>query len=72
MLVVLSGLPGVGKTAIARELAVAMGAVHVRIDSIEQALRNEGLKVEGEGYSASRTLLRRIICGLVALSSLIA
>jgi len=56
MLVVLSGLPGVGKTAIARELAVAMGAVHVRIDSIEQALRNEGLKVEGEGYSVAYAL----------------
>ena len=50
MLVVLSGLPGVGKTTIARELAVVIGAVHVRIDSIEHALRSEGLKVEGEGY----------------------
>ena len=50
MLVVLSGLPGVGKTTIARELAAAMGAVHVRIDSIEQALRNAGWRVEGEGY----------------------
>lgn len=50
MLVVLSGLPGVGKTTIARALADALGAVHVRIDSIEQALRSAGLKVEGEGY----------------------
>ena len=50
MLVVLSGLPGVGKTTIARELAAAMGAVHVRIDSIEHALRDAGVKVEGEGY----------------------
>lgn len=50
MLIVLSGLPGVGKTTIARELAAAMGAVHVRIDTIEQALRNTGLNVEGEGY----------------------
>lgn len=56
MLVVLSGLPGVGKTTIARELAVSMGAVHVRIDSIEQALRNEGLKVEGEGYRVAYAL----------------
>jgi predicted kinase len=47
MLIVLSGLPGVGKTAIARALAVAMGAVHVRI---EQALRNTGMTVEAEGY----------------------
>jgi predicted kinase len=50
MLIVLSGLPGVGKTTIARELAVAMDAVHVRIDTIEQALRNAGIKVQSEGY----------------------
>jgi predicted kinase len=53
MLVVLGGLPGVGKTAIARELARATGGVHVRIDSIEQALRNAGAQVEGEGYSVA-------------------
>jgi predicted kinase len=50
MLVILSGLPGVGKTTIARELALRLGAVHVRIDSIEQALRQGGMRVEGEGY----------------------
>ena len=50
MLVVFGGLPGVGKTTIARELAKALGALHLRIDSIEQALRDAGWKVEGEGY----------------------
>ena len=53
MLVVLSGLPGVGKTTIARELAAAIGAMHVRIDSIEQALRHAGWTVEGEGYDVA-------------------
>jgi AAA domain len=53
MLVVLSGLPGVGKTTIARKLAVAIGAVHMRIDTIEQALRRSGVNVEGEGYAVA-------------------
>ena len=39
MLIILSGLPGVGKTAIARELALQIGAMHLRIDSIEQTMR---------------------------------
>jgi predicted kinase len=50
VLIALSGLPGVGKTTIARELAVVLAAVHVRIDSIEQALRNAGMTVYDEGY----------------------
>jgi predicted kinase len=50
MLVILSGRSGVGKTTIARALASAIGAVHLRIDSIEQALRSGGITVEGEGY----------------------
>jgi len=56
MLIVLSGLPGVGKTTIARELARATGAVHLRIDSIEQALRRTGWTVEGEGYDVAHTV----------------
>ena len=51
MLLVLSGRPGVGKTTIAREVAQVLGAVHVRIDSIEQTLRDAGVAVTGEGYA---------------------
>lgn len=56
MLIILGGLPGVGKTAIARELARQLGAVHLRIDSIEQAILNsEGRKhpIHDAGYMAA-------------------
>jgi predicted kinase len=42
MLIIFAGLPGVGKTTIAQELAHKLGAVYLRIDSIEQALRDSG------------------------------
>ncbi|MDR0968277.1 MAG: AAA family ATPase [Holosporaceae bacterium] len=38
MLIILSGLSGVGKTSIARALAKKLSAVYLRIDSIEQSL----------------------------------
>lgn len=50
MLIILSGLPAVGKTSIARELVWTVVATHVRVDSIEQALRNGGWEVRDEGY----------------------
>jgi predicted kinase len=42
VLIVFGGLPGVGKTAIGRELARELRAVFVRIDSIEVALHESG------------------------------
>ena len=42
-LVVISGLPGVGKSDAARRVAAALGAVHLSIDSIEEALLSSGL-----------------------------
>ena len=50
-LFIFAGLPGVGKTALSQRLARHINAVHLRIDTIEQALRDLcGVQVEGEGY----------------------
>ena len=43
MLIVIGGLPGVGKTTVARAVAGAVGAAHLRIDAFEVALVQQGL-----------------------------
>ena len=42
MLIIFAGLPGVGKTSIARALAQRLQAVFLRIDTIEQVLTDAG------------------------------
>ncbi len=50
-LYVFSGLPGTGKTALSQQLARRIKAVYLRIDTVEQALRDLcGIVVKGEGY----------------------
>ena len=59
MLIVFSGLPGTGKTTLAKALAAHLEAVYLRIDSIEQALRNSGLlrrEVGSSGYQVANAM----------------
>lgn len=64
MLFVFGGLPSSGKSVLSRHLAKIIGAVHVRIDSIEQALKDFGnmseLDVQGyvAGYAVAQDNLR--------------
>lgn len=51
VLYIFGGLPGGGKSSLAKRLARELDAVYLRIDTIEQALRDLcAIDVEGEGY----------------------
>jgi len=59
VLIVVGGLPGVGKTTLARALAGELGAAHLRIDAFEVALLGQGLvagpdEMAGHGYDLAR------------------
>jgi predicted kinase len=57
-LIVFAGLPGVGKSSIARELARKTGAFWLRIDSIEQAIKASGVTslVDNAGYLVAQAV----------------
>lgn len=60
-LIVFSGLPGTGKSSIARGVAEAIDAVWLRIDSIEQAIRDSGVvcgSLDDAGYRAAYAVAR--------------
>lgn len=51
VLYIFSGLPGTGKSTLAQLLAAKLGCAYLRIDTIEQALRDScRISVETEGY----------------------
>ena len=59
MLVVFGGLPGVGKTTIARAVAIRHRATYLRIDTIEHAIRAAGLlsgDVGPAGYDVANAI----------------
>ena len=53
-LIAFGGRPGVGKTTLARALACRLGAVALRIDTIEQAIRDAGVLSAGVGTAGYR------------------
>ena len=65
MLIVFGGLPGAGKTTIARELARQLAAAHLRIDTIEQALRDCGAvghSMDDTGYRVAYAVAADNLC----------
>lgn len=67
-LISFSGLPGVGKTTLARELAKQIKGVHLRVDSVEAAMKNSVLKIhpaEDAGYLVLASLAKdNLLLGL--------
>ncbi len=58
-LYIFSGLPASGKSTLAKLLAVKTGSTYVRIDTVEQGIRELcNFKVEGEGYRLSYRIVR--------------
>ncbi|MBQ4798867.1 AAA family ATPase [Pseudoalteromonas sp. MMG006] len=57
MLYILGGLPATGKTELSKYLSSSLGAVHIRIDTIEQELKSCGFnKLYDEGYKIAFAL----------------
>lgn len=59
MLIVFGGLPGVGKTTLAKALSEYFGACYIRIDTIEHTLKQcNALIVGDEGYRIAYDLAK--------------
>lgn len=65
MLYIFGGLPAVGKTTIAKELAQQLRAVYIRIDTLEQSLIDLGVatteNMEAKGYIIAHNITRENI-----------
>jgi thymidylate kinase len=65
MLIIFGGLPGTGKTTIARELALQLDATYSCIDSMEQALHDSTADAPPAGLLKHPHLLARRIVRLL-------
>jgi len=66
MLIVFGGLPGTGKTTISREIAARRSATYLRIDAIEQAIRDAAVlagEVGTAGYQVADALAEANLAG---------
>jgi predicted kinase len=66
ILYIFSGLPGAGKSTVAQALSHTLQCAYLRIDTIEQALRDQcHINVVGEGYRlAYRVAVDNLNCGM--------
>jgi predicted kinase len=62
-LIIFSGLPGTGKTTLAKRLAAHLNAVYLRADTIERALRGGGIPDIGAlGYTVGYSVAKENLC----------
>ena len=61
MLIIFNGLPGSGKSTVAKLLSQKINAVYLRVDTVEQAIRSvseQNKKIGPEGYFVLYELAR--------------
>ncbi len=59
MLYIFGGLPATGKSELSTYLARTLSAVHLRVDTIEQAMRDRGITVDrDQGYVVAYRIAR--------------